>query len=202
MPLSSSQIYYLRRWLQKQTNPLLLAEINTLTTNDLLLLHRIKALPPSQQEQLATLVNIHEDLQKNRYASTSIQNLESQIFALLQIQEPSGIQALLILPQADLVIWLETLNRTARLAQRYLGKVIVRNYWCGSKPISAWLTDFEVGDSGYITYKERSTRNNLLHPEQETQLKQWLAAFIQQCHHVLPKFSQMLMEDMSSSVTA
>lgn len=192
MSLSSAQIYYLRRWLQKQTNPLLMEEINLLATNDLLLINRIKALPPSQQSQLATLVNVHEDLQKNRHAATSIQNLESQIFGLLQIQDQSPIKEL-VLTQADLATWLDTLNRTTHLAQRYLGKVIVRNYWCGAKPISAWLTDFEVGESGYITYKEISgpNRNSLLHPDQETHLQQWLAGFIKQCQRVLPKFPQM-----------
>lgn len=199
MSLTSTQIYYLRRWLQQQTNSLLIEEINLLITHDLLLLNRVKALPPSQQQQLATLVNIHQDLQKNRQAITSLQNLESQILALLQIEDHSPTQELIATP-ADLQTWLETLNCTTQLAHHYLGQVIVRNYWRGTKPVSAWLVNFEVEDAGYITYKQNysSTRNSSLHPEQETHLKQWLANFINQCQRVLPKFPQMLMDAMGS----
>ncbi|AFY59733.1 hypothetical protein [Synechococcus sp. PCC 6312] len=199
MSLTSTQIYYLRRWLQQQTNSLLIEEINLLITHDLLLLNRIKALLPSQQQQLATLVNIHQDLQKNRQAITSLQNLESQILGLLQIQKKSAIKELLP-TQADLETWLGTFNEATLVAQRYLGKVIVRNYWRGAKPISAWLADFEVGDSGYITYKPSFApgQHSHLHPDQESYLKQWLANFINQCHRVLPKFPQMLMDAMAT----
>jgi hypothetical protein len=197
MSLSSAQVYYLRRWLQNQNNPLLTHEISQLLDHSFLQA-QIDHLPIAQQQHLANLINIHADLQHHRHATTSRQNLESQILGLLQITGKTNLTQ--VLPaQLDLVTWLTTFNQIGNLAQRYLGKVIVRNYWCGSKPISAWLSEFNVADSGEIHYKDNtsSTPTTLLHPEQEQYLKQWLSQFVNQCNRVLPKFSQMLAENSS-----
>ncbi len=198
MTLSTTETYSLRRWLQDYAslNPAYEDSIGKLLQSNCLL-QQISQLNTQQQEHLAKLLGIRHRLSKNRNAQTSRENLEIQILGLLQIQPQSSV-VMNIPEHADVATLLDTLNRISGLAQKYLGKVIVRNYWCGAKPISGWLSEFEVGESGTIGYRQTPLRINnaprYLHPEQEHHLRLWLKEFIKQCNRVLPRFSQMLMD--------
>ncbi len=198
MSLSTTETYYLRRWLQgfSRKNLAYRDSITQLLETNLLE-ERVSALNLNQQQQLAKLMMIRKQLMNNQNTQTSIKNLEVRILGLLQVKSKSTVEA--FMPEhANVETWLGILNHISGLAQKYLGKIIVRNYWCGSKPISGWLAEFEVVDSGQIHYRYQSDTNlplnQLLHPEQENHLRQWLKEFVRQCSQVLPRFSHMIVE--------
>lgn len=84
---------------------------------------------------------------------------------------------------------LNHLNRVSEVAQKYLGKVIVANYWRASRPSTSWFADFVVTDDGYITYHgSLAAGKTVVNPTQQQQLEIWLVGFIDQCCRILPLF--------------
>ncbi|WP_055075040.1 hypothetical protein [Pseudanabaena sp. 'Roaring Creek'] len=92
---------------------------------------------------------------------------------------------------------LVALNKLSHFTTQYLGKVVVKNYWKSSLPISAWLDEFQVDRDGKIVHPKQSEIICSLDQIQEIRL--WVSAYIKRCKQVIRNFDQMLEQDCLDS---
>lgn len=166
------------------------------------ILNRLESLAPSELAALEMIVRLHRSLsnrgEEDTYQSLYLKSLEEKLWRILGMnfpaESPPGVSGEQVLPvegRPSLTVAqaLEHLNRVSELAQKYLGNVIVANYWRSSRPSTGWLADFVVTDNGYITYHgSLAARKTVVNPNQQQQLETWLVSFVDQCRHILPLF--------------
>ncbi len=80
------------------------------------------------------------------------------------------------------------LQRITEVTERYLGKMIVRNYWLLTRPKEPWLSrlNLEQGFQGLSGDRPLGT------PQVEA-LEQWIHAFVRHASRVLPSLPQLLL---------
>ncbi|QSF48639.1 hypothetical protein [Thermosynechococcus sp. TA-1] len=200
--------YYIRRLLAKRAESLGLtvsgAESDSQAFADQLA--RLESLAATKLAEIDLIVRMHQTLSRNGQTYNSyLANLEQKLFALMglggqpreeltditlpQLEETKGAAAK-VLTLAEV---LEHFNKIGDIAQKYLGKMIVANYWRGTRPYSSWFADFTVTNDGRVVCQSyQSSRDVFLSEEQLEHLQGWLEAFIRQCQRVLPQFTKQL----------
>lgn len=215
MQLSPMTRYYIRRLLSERAEDLGLLPVDPSCEGDdkifLDQLIKLESLAATKLTELDLIVRMHQALSRNGQTYNSyIANLEAKLFALmglslnsteslqdptLPLQEMSGpldnassVSQLLSLAEV-----LETYNQVSQVAKKYLGELIIANYWRCTRPHSSWFADFEVNGSAEIVCQNpRSTKEIFLNPEQIQQMQDWLDGFIGQCSRILPQFKRQL----------
>ncbi|MDG2989738.1 hypothetical protein L3556_02130 [Candidatus Synechococcus calcipolaris G9] len=221
MQLSPMTRYYIRRLLSERAQELGLLPVDASTEGDdkifLDQLIKLESLATTKLTELDLIVRMHQALSRNGQTYNSyIANLEAKLFALMglsmgfgDLQDPtlplqdmsgpldnSGSSSHLI----SLADVLEQYNQVSQLAKKYLGELIIANYWRCTRPHSSWFADFEVTGSGEIICQNpRSSKEIFLSLEQIQQMQDWLNGFVSQCGRILPQFKRQL-EKASISV--
>lgn len=208
MSLTPMTRYYIRRLLAKRAESLGLtvsgAESDSQAFADQLA--RLESLAATKLAEIDLIVRMHQTLSRNGQTYNSyLANLEQKLFALMGLGgQPREELTDITLPQLEetkgaaakaltLAEVLEHFNKIGDIAQKYLGKMIVANYWRGTRPYSSWFADFTVTNDGRVVCQSyQSTRDVFLSEEQLEHLQGWLEAFIRQCQRVLPQFTKQL----------
>ncbi|WNC29363.1 MULTISPECIES: hypothetical protein [unclassified Thermosynechococcus] len=208
MSLTPMTRYYIRRLLAKRAESLGLtvsgAESDSQAFADQLA--RLESLAATKLAEIDLIVRMHQTLSRNGQTYNSyLANLEQKLFALMGLGgQPREELTDITLPQLGetkgaaakaltLAEVLEHFNKIGDIAQKYLGKMIVANYWRGTRPYSSWFADFTVTNDGRVVCQSyQSTRDVFLSEEQLEHLQGWLEAFIRQCQRVLPQFTKQL----------
>lgn len=200
--------YYIRRLLAERAESLGLTVSGTESDSQAFAdqLARLESLAATKLAEIDLIVRMHQTLSRNGQTYNSyLANLEQKLFALMglggqpreeltditlpQLEETKGTTAKLL----TLAEVLEHFNKIGDIAQKYLGKMIVANYWRGTRPYSSWFADFTVTNDGRVVCQSyQSTRDVFLNEEQLEHLQGWLEAFIRQCQRVLPQFTKQL----------
>ncbi|WKT87488.1 hypothetical protein QYC30_06035 [Thermosynechococcus sp. JY1339] len=200
--------YYIRRLLAKRAESLGLTVSGTESDSQAFAdqLARLESLAATKLAEIDLIVRMHQTLSRNGQTYNSyLANLEQKLFALMglggqpreeltditlpQLEETKGAAAK-VLTLAEV---LEHFNKIGDIAQKYLGKMIVTNYWRGTRPYSSWFADFTVTNDGRVVCQSyQSSRDVFLSEEQLEHLQGWLEAFIRQCQRVLPQFTKQL----------
>lgn len=200
--------YYIRRLLAERAESLGLTVGSTESDSQAFAdqLARLESLTATKLAELDLLVRMHQTLSRNGQTYNSyLATLEQKLFALMglggqpreeltditlpQLEETKGTAAK-VLTLAEV---LEHFNKIGDIAQKYLGKMIVANYWRGTRPYSSWFADFIVTNEGRVVCQSyQSSRDVFLSEEQLEHLQSWLEAFIRQCQRVLPQFTKQL----------
>lgn len=92
---------------------------------------------------------------------------------------------------------LVALNKLSHFTTQYLGKVVVKNYWKSSRPISAWLDEFQVDRDGKIFHPKQA--EIICSLDQIQEIRSWVSAYIKRCKQVIRNFDQMLEQDCLDS---
>ncbi|QEQ00932.1 hypothetical protein FFX45_05775 [Thermosynechococcus sp. CL-1] len=208
MSLTPMTRYYIRRLLAKRAESRGLtvsgAESDSQAFADQLA--RLESLAATKLAEIDLIVRMHQTLSRNGQTYNSyLANLEQKLFALMGLGgQPREELTDITLPQLEetkgaaakaltLAEVLEHFNKIGDIAQKYLGKMIVANYWRGTRPYSSWFADFTVTNDGRVVCQSyQSTRDVFLSEEQLEHLQGWLEAFIRQCQRVLPQFTKQL----------
>ncbi|MDR7994452.1 hypothetical protein [Thermosynechococcus sp. TG252] len=170
------------------------------------ILNRLESLAPSELAAVEMIVRLHRSLSnegnEGPHRQMQFKSLEEKLWRILGLdcpsESPQATPREPVIPvkeQPSLTVAqaLDHLNRVSELAQKYLGKVIVANYWRACRPSSSWFADFVVTDDGYITYHgSLGTGKTLVNPTQQQQLETWLVSFVDQCRRILPLFRHEL----------
>ncbi|WP_460193288.1 hypothetical protein [Thermosynechococcus sp. FA-CM-4201] len=208
MSLTPMTRYYIRRLLAERAESLGLTVSGTESDSQAFAdqLARLESLAATKLAEIDLIVRMHQTLSRNGQTYNSyLANLEQKLFALMglggqpreeltditlpQLEETKGAAAK-VLTLAEV---LEHFNKIGDIAQKYLGKMIVANYWRGTRPYSSWFADFTVTNDGRVVCQSyQSTRDVFLSEEQLEHLQGWLEAFIRQCQRVLPQFTKQL----------
>lgn len=166
------------------------------------ILNRLESLAPSELAALEMIVRLHRSLahsgEEDDHQKLQLKSLEEKLRQILGMDFPSEspqdvpsepVIAVKEQPSLTVAQALDHLNRVSELAQKYLGKVIVANYWRASRPSTSWFADFVVTDDGYITYHgSLAAGKTVVNPTQQQQLETWLVSFVDQCRRILPFF--------------
>ncbi|MBD3880484.1 hypothetical protein IFO70_01805 [Phormidium tenue FACHB-886] len=83
---------------------------------------------------------------------------------------------------------LAALNQLSHFSTQYLGASVVANSWKVTCPDSEWLSQFQVDRKAQISFAGQADETMLASPEQQQQLQQWVAAFIDRCGKVIRTF--------------
>lgn len=170
------------------------------------ILNRLESLAPSELAAVEMIVRLHRSLshtlshsgEEDGHQKLQLKSLEEKLWRILGVDLPSDspqeiarAQVLSAKEQPSLTMAqaLNHLNRVSEVAQKYLGKIIVANYWRASRPSNSWFADFVVTDDGYITYHgSLPAQQVVLNSTQQQQLETWLVTFVDQCRRILPLF--------------
>ncbi len=200
--------YYIRRLLAERAKSLGLTVSNAESDSQAFgdQLARLESLTATKLAELDLIVRMHQTLSRNGQTyNRYLVNLEQKLFAIMglggqvheeltditlpQLEQTKGTAAKAL----TLAEVLEHFNKVSDIAQKYLGKTIVANYWRGTRPYSSWFTDFTVTNQARVVCQSyQSTRDVFLSEEQLKHLQSWLEAFIRQCQRVLPQFTKQL----------
>lgn len=214
MQLSPMTRYYIRRLLSERAEDLGLLPVDASAEGDdkifLDQLIKLESLAATKLTELDLIVRMHQALSRNGQTYNSyIANLEAKLFALmglsvhgvdlqdptLPLQEMSGPldQAGSTSHLISLSDVLEQYNQVSQVAKKYLGELIIANYWRCTRPHSSWFADFDVtGSAEIMCQNSRSTKEIFLSLEQIQQMQDWLDGFIGQCGRILPQFKRQL----------
>ncbi|XFA73195.1 hypothetical protein RYO59_001433 [Thermosynechococcaceae cyanobacterium Okahandja] len=204
--------YYIRRLLGERADVLGLSVGDTDDSQAFAdQLARLESLATTKLAEIDLIVRMHQTLSRNGQTYNSyLANLEGKLFALMGLVPKSAEPVSEItLPLQDaaaedtaatpapkavtLAEVLEHFNNVGNVAQKYLGKMIVANYWRGTRPYSSWFADFGVNSEGQVFCQSyQSTRDIYLSEEQLEHLDGWLTAFVNQCQRILPQFKKQL----------
>ncbi|WP_298976640.1 hypothetical protein [uncultured Thermosynechococcus sp.] len=208
MSLTPMTRYYIRRLLAERAESLGLTVSSTEDHSQAFAdqLARLESLAATKLAEIDLIVRMHQTLSRNGQTyNRYLANLEQKLFAIMglggqvceelteitlpQLEETKGTAAK-VLTLAEV---LEHFNKVGDIAQKYLGKMIVANYWRGTRPHSSWFADFTVTNEARVVCQSyQSTRDVFLSEEQLKHLQGWLEAFIRQCQRVLPQFTKQL----------
>ncbi len=215
MKLSPLTRYYVRRLLQQNAVALGLATEAIPMTDDsedsafFDQIIRLESLASTKLSELDLLVRLHQSLSRHGFAYQAyIQNLEIKLFAVMGLTlerhstgtgniSTTQLAGLVVLsgvnqPSVTLAEALEQLNQVSRVAKKFLGALIARNYWQSVRPYSSWFVEYEISDAAEISYGACTSQEVFLTPEQLAQLQAWLDSFVSRCQRVLPQFTRML----------
>lgn len=200
--------YYIRRLLAERAESLGLTVKGTESDSQAFAdqLARLESLAATKLAEIELIVRMHQTLSRNGQTyNRYLDNLEQKLFALMGLAgQPHEELTDITLPQLEetkgaaakgltLAEVLEHFNKIGDIAQKYLGKMIVANYWRGTRPYSSWFADFTATNDGRVVCQGyQSTRDVFLSEEQLEHLQGWLEAFIRQCQRVLPQFTKQL----------
>lgn len=117
----------------------------------------------------------------------------------LSVTSSASLDQHIISHFVDLKDVLAAINVLSQLTAKYLGTLMVANYWKATRPTEAWLSHFQVERSGQLTFAVQapSERLPLLTPEQHQCLQAWVAAFIEQCSKVMRNFTKLVQESLN-----
>lgn len=94
------------------------------------------------------------------------------------------------LPQRSAVV--ASMNELSTYGTQYLGKMVVANYWRGSRPNVPVLQKFEIDRQGNIAHPE----GNAPCPEVELQaLQDWAKDYVERCSQVIRNLEGMIRQD-------
>ncbi|WP_448514815.1 hypothetical protein [Parathermosynechococcus lividus] len=212
MSLTPMTRYYIRRLLAERAELLGLNVSATDTDSQGFAdqLARLESLATTKLAEIDLIVRMHQTLSRNGQTYNSyLANLENKLFALMGLVPKNDDEVTeMTLPLQEMVSdadthaatkaltlaeVLEQFNNVGDVAQKYLGKMIVANYWRGTRPYSSWFADFSINNEGHVLCQSyQSTRDIYLTQEQLEHLEGWLVAFINQCQRILPQFTKQL----------
>lgn len=109
-----------------------------------------------------------------------------------QLVEPKDISSL---PSSThqattLAEYYQYFQRITEVTVRYLGKMIVTNYWLLTRPRESWLAKIQVEQ---FHNRNFTPHDQLLTNHEAETLQQWIHAFIQHCCRVLPTLPRLLL---------
>lgn len=165
-----------------------------------------------QLNQLEFLIELHQKIKLNEPHQThQLQHIEQKIFDLIGIELPVSHNALADLMSffsqvaktqeqiprptvnhepANLADYYEYFRRITEVTVRYLGKMIVTNYWLLTRPHEGWLAKIQVEQFHNPNFKPQ---DQLLTNHEAETLQQWIHDFIQHCCRVLPALPRLLL---------
>ncbi len=165
-----------------------------------------------QLNQLEFLIELHQKIKVNEpQQSHQLQHIEQKIFDLIGIELPVSQNAV-----ADLMSFFSQLvepkdvppppsvsheattlseyyhyfQRITEVTVRYLGKMIVTNYWLLTRPRESWLAKIQVEQ---FHNRNFTPQDQLLTNHEAETLQRWIYAFIQHCCRVLPTLPRLLL---------
>ncbi|WP_299042089.1 hypothetical protein [uncultured Thermosynechococcus sp.] len=179
---------------------------------------KLEHLTHPQINELEFLAELHQKLKNSEPSqSEQLQKIEDRIFELLGIQLPVSNNALTemmaffsqvantqegvdsstkISTKTNKATTLEEYYRyfqtITAVAGRYLGKMIVKNYWLATRPQQSWLAQISVEQFQKPDSLLHSS-NQQLTPQQQKILQEWICQFIRQCSRILPILPQLLL---------
>ncbi|AXY67325.1 hypothetical protein D3A95_01565 [Thermosynechococcus sichuanensis E542] len=165
-----------------------------------------------QLNQLEFLIELHQKIKVNEPHQThQLQHIEQKIFDLIGIKLPVSHNALadlmsffsqLVEPKevpaspsfsheaTTLSEYYQYFQKITEVSTRYLGKMIVTNYWLLTRPHESWLTKIQVEQFHNPNFKPQ---DQLLTNHEAETLQQWIHNFIQHCCRVLPTLPRLLL---------
>ncbi len=93
-------------------------------------------------------------------------------------------------PTITLEQLLEIFNHLTAVSRRYLGKTMTQKYWRSSRPVFAWLDNFEMTQSTEIIFK--GELDTVLSPTKIQWLQAWVKTFIENCSQIVQNYPKML----------
>ncbi|MDG2991060.1 hypothetical protein L3556_09000 [Candidatus Synechococcus calcipolaris G9] len=190
----------------------------SLTVNRFLehLIHLIH-LSDLQTGELELLVNLHQKIKDRQSTKPEhLHELETKLFALLGLSEapmdspeeeftnffepdmaiaPHQTYAYKPTAMPTLDEYLEYFQKAGQIAQTYLGKMLVSNYWLVTRPSHHWLQSFNVvavsPEVNQVTSQQTWTQQHLT-IEEKSLLESWLADFVARCSRILPPLPRLL----------
>ncbi|MFN3679534.1 hypothetical protein [Thermosynechococcus sp.] len=165
-----------------------------------------------QLNQLKFLIELHQKIKVNEPHQThQLQHIEQKIFDLIGIKLPVSHNALadlmsffsqLVEPKevpaspsfshkaTTLSEYYQYFQKITEVSTRYLGKMIVTNYWLLTRPNEGWLAKIQVEQFHNPNFKPQ---DQLLTNHEAEILQQWIHDFIQHCCRVLPILPRLLL---------
>ncbi len=172
-----------------------------------------------QLNELEFLIELHQKIKVNEpHRTQQLKNIERKIFKLVSVDLPISADAV-----ADLVSFFSQLEDTETLSPtmapsakvatlrqyslyfqlvtdvtaRYLGRMIVNNYWLLSRPRDGWLSQINVEQVSATVDLSRflpTARLDLPLSRVEVEsLDQWIHGFIRHACRVLPTLPRLLL---------
>ncbi len=83
---------------------------------------------------------------------------------------------------------LAALNQLSRFGIQYLGAKVVTNNWQMVRPDIPWLSQFQIDPKGHFSFSGQMNPTTLVSLEQQQQIQQWAAAFIDRCSQIIRTF--------------
>lgn len=165
-----------------------------------------------QLNQLEFLIELHQKIKVNEPHQThQLQELEQKIFDLIGIELPVSHNALADLmsffsqiaetqeqipaptvnhESTNLADYYEYCRRITEVTVRYLGKMIVTNYWLLTRPRESWLAKIQVE---HFHNRNFTPPDQLLTNNEVETLQRWIHHFIEHCCRVLPTLPRLLL---------
>ena len=91
-------------------------------------------------------------------------------------------------PSVLLADLLAALTQLSRFGTQYLGATVVTNNWKTARLEIDWLNQFQIDRKGHFSFSGQMTQTTLVSLEQQQQVQQWTAAFIERCSQVIRTF--------------
>ena len=92
------------------------------------------------------------------------------------------------LPSVLLCDLLAALNQLSRFGTQYLGATVVTNNWQIARPDFQWLSQLQIDRKGHFSFSGQMNPTTLVSLEQQQQVQQWAAAFIDRCSRIVRTF--------------
>ena len=91
-------------------------------------------------------------------------------------------------PSVMLSDLLAALNQLSRFGTQYLGATVVIRNWQMVRPDIPWLSQFQIDRQGHFSFSGQMYPPPLASLEQQQQIQQWAAAFIDRCSQIIRTF--------------
>ncbi|URR35847.1 hypothetical protein NBE99_01575 [Thermosynechococcus sp. HN-54] len=165
-----------------------------------------------QLNQLEFLIELHQKIKVNEpHQTQQLQHIEQRIFDLMGLELPVSYNAVAELMSffsglakteqrppvsssnheaTTLADYYEYCRRITEVAVRYLGKMIVTNYWLLTRPRESWLAQIQVEK---FHNRDFTPHDQLLTNHEAETLQRWIHDFIQHCCRVLPTLPRLLL---------
>lgn len=98
---------------------------------------------------------------------------------------------------------LAAMNALSRFTTRYLGTLVVANYWQATRPAVDWLNYFQIERSAQISLIVPAPAEQLpMTTEQHQYLRMWVAAFLERCSTVIRNFGKIVRQTLNEQQSA
>lgn len=169
--------------------------------------------PPSPSPVLSKPSAILEQFLEPEPASSEPSELEPVESELAEVEPATPVPLQLVEPptvfsatsqNANVKDVLAAINALSQLTSRYLGTMVVANYWKSTRPAADWLNHFQIERSGQMTFVVQipSERLPTLTSEQLQSLQAWVAAFVTRCSKIIRDFAKIVQQSLNEHYLA